>query len=140
MTWVVTPPANDTEADERVHAVAAFAAGSLDAFWKVQAVINEVIEHAGETEDVSELVELEQEVLAMRDQLIAIFKIHKALLPKSTVDDLREGFKLANIHDLDARKKVIEDFFDREVDRIQELSPEDAKALQAHLVTLEEPF
>lgn len=143
MTWVVTPPADHTEADERVHAVAVFATGSLDALWKVSAVLNEVIEHANETEDVSELVELDNEVRSMRDQLIEIFKIHRATLSRETVDDLREGFRLANLagpeHEA-KRKEITERVVGHDVERLAELEPEEAKALRAELTNLEPKF
>lgn len=139
MTWVTTAPVNDTEADERVHAVGALAVRMVDTLEVAAAALTEAAT-SGHSEDTDALHVLSAQVVEARAQLVDLFKIHKALLSRETVDDLREGFRLANIHEPDRRKKVIEDFLEHDVERIQELTPDEAKALRAHLTTLEEPF
>lgn len=145
MTWVITTPENDTESDERVHATAALAVIAVDT---LQASVDllEEIATAGpaaastwETEATFRAGQLVQ----VRASLIETFKIHKERLPKSVTDDLREGFRLAELGEADQaaeRQKLCQEVVGHEVEALAELSSEEAKAIRARLTEMEPKF
>lgn len=146
MTWVTTQPANDTEADERVHATAALAVVAVDTLQATIELLGRlVVPIDGDEEPVLEqeadlrCAQLEQ----LRASLIDTFKIHKERLPKSVTDDLREGFRLADLGEpdqADKRQKLCEEVVGHPVEALAELSIEEAKAIRARLTEMEPKF
>ena len=135
MTWQITPPADRDEADARVHAVGEFAVVAIDTLQAAAGVL------AMSSEVTMEEARLRGSQLEqLRDELVELFKIHKARLPRETVEDLREGFRLAEIHDAADRKTLADQFFNRDVGSLWELSTEEAALLRARLIELEPSF
>lgn len=146
MTWVVTAPTSDTEADERVHATAALAVVAVDTLQVTADLAAALLEGKPDDEEGTLKAEVDRRVaqlLQLRDSLIETFKIHKERLPKTVTDDLRDGFRLANLgadDQADARKKLCEEVVDHPVDALAELNPDEAKAIRARLTEMEPKF
>ncbi len=142
MTWVVTPPANNTEADERVHAIGVLATRAIDTLEDAVKALQEATQ-SGHVEDPDSFYALCDEIQQLRGKLVDLFGIHKALLPRQVVEDLREGFRFAGLagpeHE-EKRKEVTERVAGHRVDRLAELTPEEAELLRVELSTMEEPW
>lgn len=138
MTWVITAPADDTESDERVHATAALAVVAVDTLTAAGELLMELAGNsAAEDAEVSlRLGQLDQ----LRTALIETFKIHKAVLPPTVLEELRKGFDLAELTDPEARKALTEEVVGHPVERLAELDPEEARALKAALADREPKF
>jgi len=145
VSWVVSPPANSDEADERVHAVGLLAINALDVLEEASTLIAQVATPVDDDAAGIDpaLLELASDLTTLRSQLIELLAIRRATLPREKVDDLRDGFRLAGLagpeHEA-KRKEITERVAGHEVERLAELSPEEAKALREELTSLEPKF
>jgi hypothetical protein len=143
MTWAAAPePTDHGELRLCWTTFSGLAVQYVDALEEAAKVLCDLAQPA---DDDPEKVDVETRALALalRDLRTGLFQaagLQKQWLSRDVVQELREGFELAEIEDNDRRRQIVEDMLGREVESLWELSLDEAARLKARLFELEPKF
>ena len=150
MTWAPGPIGDDSSA-ELYAAVRELAARSVDMLEEVAAGIEILLPKldldaeipADVLEDLNKRRQQVVDLRGHRQELIDTCRLHLELLTREAVEELRAGFRLANLAGDEhraQRQKITEDVAGHPVARLAELTADEAVRLDARLRELEEKF
>lgn len=139
MTWIAEPAEEALSAVERYENLQALAVDTID---MLAIAADRLSDYAGEITPGGDTgtIQLAVDLRRFREQLLGECRLQKPTLPREVLEQLRADFNFIGMTDPEERRKLVESVACRPVERLAELTQEEADQLRAEIQKLEEPF
>ena len=150
MTWIAEPAADALCAVSRYEALQEWAAENERVLVEASERLDEAAlliaqernPRAPDEDPTGDVgtIQLAMEIRRLRARLIELTGLRKPVLPREILQQLRDDFDFVKLEDSEARRALAEKVAGRPLDRLSELTEDEARALRAEIQKLEEAF